>query len=173
MSVANLSTDTAEQLKKSVSLVHPSEVGHTLSKSDATIRHPRVPQHTGHHSVSTLNDQQEDEQIASHGTLMLEKDGRSQYLGPTAGSEWLKDVGESTQPGQQLRPGSLKCENRQLHHRKQPVQVLSPLNLASPFRAGTLRPQSLPPRFHLACQRKVFALLNYLRSCPREKKHGS
>lgn len=35
---------------------------------------------------------QDDEQNASHGTLMLEKDGRSQYLGPTAGSEWLKDV---------------------------------------------------------------------------------
>ena len=28
----------------------------------------------------------------SHGTLMLDKEGRSKYLGPTAGSEWLKDV---------------------------------------------------------------------------------
>ncbi|KAL4736407.1 hypothetical protein BDV11DRAFT_211264 [Aspergillus similis] len=27
----------------------------------------------------------------SHGTLMLGKGGRSKYLGPTAGSEWLKD----------------------------------------------------------------------------------
>lgn len=28
----------------------------------------------------------------AHGTLMLSKEGRSKYLGPTAGSEWLKDV---------------------------------------------------------------------------------
>lgn len=33
------------------------------------------------------------EQSGSHGTLMLSKGGRSKYLGPTAGSEWLKDVG--------------------------------------------------------------------------------
>lgn len=32
------------------------------------------------------------EQSASHGTLMLSEGGRSKYLGPTAGSEWLKDV---------------------------------------------------------------------------------
>ena len=36
----------------------------------------------------------EDEHI-SHGTLMLDKEGRSKYLGPTAGSEWLKDVGRA------------------------------------------------------------------------------
>ncbi|PVH82125.1 hypothetical protein DL98DRAFT_653478 [Cadophora sp. DSE1049] len=33
----------------------------------------------------------DDEQIGSDGTLMLDKGGRSKYLGPTAGSEWLKD----------------------------------------------------------------------------------
>lgn len=32
------------------------------------------------------------EQNASHGTLVLDQGGRSKYLGPTAGSEWLKDV---------------------------------------------------------------------------------
>lgn len=36
-----------------------------------------------------------DEQNGSYGTLMLDKDGRSKYLGPTAGSEWLKDVQDS------------------------------------------------------------------------------
>lgn len=34
----------------------------------------------------------EDEQSGSFGTLMLTKRGRSKYLGPTAGSEWLKEV---------------------------------------------------------------------------------
>ena len=33
-----------------------------------------------------------DEQSGSYGTLMLSKGGRSKYLGPTAGSEWLKEV---------------------------------------------------------------------------------
>jgi hypothetical protein len=28
------------------------------------------------------------------GTLMIDKGGRSKYLGPTAGSDWLKDVSE-------------------------------------------------------------------------------
>lgn len=30
----------------------------------------------------------------SHGTLMLGKRGRSKYLGPTAGSEWLKEASQ-------------------------------------------------------------------------------
>lgn len=34
----------------------------------------------------------EDEQVGSYGTLMLSKRGRSKYLGPTAGSEWLNEV---------------------------------------------------------------------------------
>lgn len=33
------------------------------------------------------------QQGGSHGTLMLGKRGRSKYLGPTAGSEWLKEAG--------------------------------------------------------------------------------
>lgn len=33
-----------------------------------------------------------DEEGGSYGTLMLSKRGRSKYLGPTAASEWLKEV---------------------------------------------------------------------------------
>ncbi|VUC36500.1 unnamed protein product [Clonostachys rosea] len=33
----------------------------------------------------------DDEQVGSFGTLMLSKRGRSKYLGPTAGSEWLNE----------------------------------------------------------------------------------
>ena len=32
----------------------------------------------------------------AHGTLMVSREGRSKYLGPTAGSEWLKDVRQPT-----------------------------------------------------------------------------
>lgn len=44
------------------------------------------------------------EGIVSHGTLMLAGTGQSRYLGPTAGSEWLKDVCEPLTQFQN-RPG--------------------------------------------------------------------
>ncbi|KAK5094261.1 hypothetical protein LTS08_008681 [Lithohypha guttulata] len=34
----------------------------------------------------------DDDANEAHGTLMLSREGRSKYLGPTAGSEWLKDL---------------------------------------------------------------------------------
>lgn len=36
----------------------------------------------------------DDDANEAHGTLMLSREGRSKYLGPTAGSEWLKDVSQ-------------------------------------------------------------------------------
>jgi hypothetical protein len=33
---------------------------------------------------------------ASHGTLVISSSGRSKYLGPSAASEWLKDVSRWT-----------------------------------------------------------------------------
>lgn len=36
----------------------------------------------------------DDDSNEAHGTLMLSREGRSKYLGPTAGSEWLKDVSD-------------------------------------------------------------------------------
>ena len=162
-----------QPLDKRVSLVHPGEVGRTLSNSDAAARNPRVPQQTGHHGVAHLDERQDDEQIASHGTLMLEKDGRSQYLGPTAGSEWLKDVGQFNKLRYQLRLGSLKCETRQLHPRKQPAQVPSLLSLEFPFRVAMLRPQTPLPLSPLVSRRKASVPLNYLGSYLRETRHGS
>lgn len=32
----------------------------------------------------------------SHGTLVIDKTGRSRYFGATAGTEWLKNVSLST-----------------------------------------------------------------------------
>lgn len=53
----------------------------------------------------------DDEQMGSDGTLMLDKGGRSKYLGPTAGSEWLKDVCDSyIQPLVMLIRCSQKCK---------------------------------------------------------------
>ncbi|KAJ0104372.1 hypothetical protein J7T55_011156 [Diaporthe amygdali] len=49
---------------------------------------------TGASGSSNLARQAVDDgqQSGSHGTLMLGKRGRSKYLGPTAGSEWLKEA---------------------------------------------------------------------------------
>jgi hypothetical protein len=44
------------------------------------------------HSNPATQSIDEDAQHGSYGTLMLDKEGRSKYLGPTAGSEWLKEV---------------------------------------------------------------------------------
>lgn len=49
----------------------------------------------GHNQSATnplVTSHNENESNDAHGTLLLSKEGRSKYLGPTAGSEWLKDV---------------------------------------------------------------------------------
>jgi hypothetical protein len=66
----------------------------------------------------------DDEQSASHGTLMLEKDGRSQYLGPTAGSEWLKDVRRTILLVHKLNLVSPRCMTLSRPLRKRTVQPL-------------------------------------------------
>lgn len=59
--------------------------------------------HTTAGSVRPNNENNEDNDVAnsqvndeeksnSYGTLVMSRGGRSKYLGPTAGSEWLKDV---------------------------------------------------------------------------------
>jgi hypothetical protein len=51
-----------------------------------------IPSGASGASDPTMLSVDEGEQSGSYGTLMLSKGGRSKYLGPTAGSEWLKDV---------------------------------------------------------------------------------
>ncbi|KAH8587807.1 hypothetical protein B0O99DRAFT_526197, partial [Bisporella sp. PMI_857] len=46
---------------------------------------------TGASNDPALQSVDDNEQSDSYGTLMLSQGGRSKYLGPTAGSEWLKD----------------------------------------------------------------------------------
>ncbi|GKZ24450.1 hypothetical protein AbraIFM66951_010458 [Aspergillus brasiliensis] len=53
-------------------------------------RHTDANRNTGFDSA-TVQPVVVDEQSGSYGTLMLGKGGRSKYLGPTAGSEWLKE----------------------------------------------------------------------------------
>lgn len=65
-----------------------------ISVSSASVNQPPCGVPTGacgsrRHTVGPVD---HGEQSGSHGTLMLSKGGRSKYLGPTAGTEWLKDV---------------------------------------------------------------------------------
>ena len=55
-------------------------------------------------------------QDGSYGTLMLSEGGRSKYLGPTAGSEWLRDVCEVTADiKKKLKSASLRSKALQVH----------------------------------------------------------
>jgi hypothetical protein len=55
-------------------------------------------------------------QDGSYGTLMLSEGGRSKYLGPTAGSEWLRDVCQSTVDSmRKLSYTSPKTKMHQVH----------------------------------------------------------
>lgn len=51
--------------------------------------HSRQLHHLGPHVVAENVDVEEEQ---SYGTLVMGQGGRSKYLGPTAGSEWLRDV---------------------------------------------------------------------------------
>lgn len=60
--------------------IHRDHDGHDNLDRLALLAHPMQPVEDGNEN-------------GSYGTLMLSKEGQSKYLGPTAGSEWLKDVG--------------------------------------------------------------------------------
>jgi hypothetical protein len=52
----------------------------------------RTPTDATSTNISAFQPAEDGEHDGSYGTLMLGQGGRSKYLGPTAGSEWLKDV---------------------------------------------------------------------------------
>lgn len=57
--------------------------------SDSNGESSRQLHHLGPHVVAENVDVEEEQ---SYGTLVMGQGGRSKYLGPTAGSEWLRDV---------------------------------------------------------------------------------
>jgi len=65
--------------------------------STAALQNNVLPEH-----MTELNPADEHVQDGSHGTLLLSKEGRARYLGPTAGSEWLKDVSPTCMCAQYL-----------------------------------------------------------------------
>lgn len=62
------------------------------SQSPTSVPQESAPTAASASSNPDLQNVNDGEQSGSYGTLMLSKGGRSKYLGPTAGSEWLKDV---------------------------------------------------------------------------------
>jgi len=61
---------------------HADSSGHVLNEPE-----PSRPLHGARDVETTFSPHEE-----SHGTLVIDKSGRSRYLGPTAGPEWLRDV---------------------------------------------------------------------------------
>ena len=63
--------------------------GALVAPSNSVPANPTAAPLTTNTDVQPADDEEQD---GSYGTLILGKGGRSKYLGPTAGSEWLKDV---------------------------------------------------------------------------------
>lgn len=112
------------------------------------------------------------DQNGSHGTLMLSKGGRAKYLGPTAGSEWLKDVGTIfSKPSKKLSVSSRKFKTLLKH--------LSSLGL-HPRRRTALHSQQILPKSavaqshsHSMRRRLESGLAISWRNYLHEMKHGS
>lgn len=72
------------------SLAHHSPA--SAPSRNITTPQASIPNGVAGSIYSAVQHADDGEQSGSYGTLMLSKEGRSKYLGPTAGSEWLKDV---------------------------------------------------------------------------------
>ncbi|KAK9350906.1 hypothetical protein V1523DRAFT_418316 [Lipomyces doorenjongii] len=93
------------------------------------------------------------EQSVSYGTLMLGKGGRSRYLGPTAGSEWLKDSETQDVSG---TPTITRAPSPEAPQASAPFRrdrlALDSAPIAFPFNASSVRTSTrdlllqLPPR---------------------------
>ncbi|EPE06816.1 hypothetical protein F503_03243 [Ophiostoma piceae UAMH 11346] len=68
-----------------------------------------------------------EEQSGSYGTLVMSRGGRSKYLGPTAGSEWLKD---SQMQDVSCTPSATRCPSPEV---TAPLPVAPPPLHASPI----------------------------------------
>lgn len=112
------------------------------------------------------------EQSASHGTLMLTEGGRSKYLGPTAGSEWLKDVCCSMLMLSKLNRPSQRHKMSQKLHQIPVLPLQKCRKLHSPFRllaqplVQLLSPSPSTEHRH-ALERKTYYLI-----CHQERKRG-
>lgn len=86
------------------------------------------------------------DQNGSHGTLMLSKGGRTKYLGPTAGSEWLRDVGAIvSKPSKKLSVSSRKLKTLLKHPLV--TRAPSPQANSSPRPANTAQIHNGPIAF--------------------------
>lgn len=108
-----------------------------------------------------------DEWGGSYGTLMLDKDGRSKYLGPTAGSEWLKD--SETREASDTEPVSRAPSPEILPAPapSQPIQsVPSTAPVTFPFNASAARISTRELLAHLPSREEAWTLVEaYYRFC--------
>lgn len=107
------------------------------------------------------------EQSGSYGTLVLSKGGRSKYLGPTAGSEWLKD--SETQDVTDT-PSLTRAPSPERPQASTPFQpsrsALGTAPIAFPFNASAARISTRDLLSHLPAREEAWILVeSYYRYC--------
>ncbi|CAK7207518.1 hypothetical protein SEUCBS139899_010328 [Sporothrix eucalyptigena] len=116
-------------------------------------------------------DTDDSDKSTSYGTLVMSRGGRSKYLGPTAGSEWLKDVGQPHLPDTAdtttNTPSITRCPSPEVEP-PQPT-VPAPINLspiAFPINASAAQIRTRDLLAHLPPADEAWALVeSYYRYC--------
>lgn len=114
----------------------------------------------------------EEEKSNSYGTLVMSRGGRSKYLGPTAGSEWLKDsqLHDTTNTPSITRCPSPDVDVDEIHHHEQlqpPIQqALNTSPIAFPINASAAQIRTRDLLAHLPPADEAWALIeSYYRYC--------
>ncbi|OQV06667.1 Fungal specific transcription factor domain-containing protein [Cladophialophora immunda] len=119
------------------------------------------------HSNHALPSADDAEQSGSYGTLMLSKGGRSKYLGPTAGSEWLKDSETQDVSDTPLVTRASSPEPPQAAvHVQSAASAFGTAPIAFPFNTSTARISTRDLLSHLPPREEAWILVeSYYRYC--------
>ncbi|KAL4939489.1 hypothetical protein BDV06DRAFT_198793 [Aspergillus oleicola] len=155
--------------------------GHPHNLNGATFYAPEVPSQTAQGPSSGPSDSATapwprnaapqavgaGDEGGSHGTLMLGRGGRSKYLGPTAGSEWMKDSETQVVPDS---PSFTRAPSPVHHQPSFPTQNnhldFSTTSIAFPFNGSAARISSRDLLSHLPPREEAWTLAeSYYRYC--------
>jgi hypothetical protein len=92
---ATRSTDGSHEPRDAEDNAHDSRSGSAVQPPAHPFNYEMIsPQHfaPSRSPLNSILSSESPNDGSAYGTLMLGKGGRSKYLGPTAGSDWLKDV---------------------------------------------------------------------------------
>ncbi|KAL1893125.1 hypothetical protein Sste5346_006557 [Sporothrix stenoceras] len=125
----------------------------------------------GHTNINVDETVDDEEKSNSYGTLVMSRGGRSKYLGPTAGSEWLKDsqLHDTTTTPSITRCPSPDVDIDEVHHEQLQPPIPQPLNtspIAFPINATAAQIRTRDLLAHLPPADEAWALIeSYYRYC--------